>query len=93
MLFLQRGATYSLDESRRDSWTEKLATHVNKLQTGRGQSMQKYAYRYMGSTVGDVHRTLVITFLSALGIISHLRIPCDLCLPSSDRIISLLLGM
>lgn len=59
VLVHQRGGIYSLDESRRDTWATKLREHIEQLQTGKGESGKKYSYRYIGSVVADVHRTLV----------------------------------
>lgn len=58
-MFTQRGSVYSLDESRRSSWTQELQSHVNNLREGKGESGQRFSYRLTGSAVADVHRTLV----------------------------------
>lgn len=55
----QRGSIYSVDESRRGSWTKELKAHIDKLQAGKGESGEKFSYRLIGSAVADVHRTLV----------------------------------
>lgn len=55
----QRGNIYSLDESRRDTWEDPVREYVDKLRVGKGESGWKYSYRFVGSAVADVHRTLV----------------------------------
>ncbi|CAM9795000.1 unnamed protein product [Discosporangium mesarthrocarpum] len=59
MTIPKRGKLYSLDESRRATWRDPLRTHVDILRDGKGQSGTRYSYRYIGSTVGDFHRTMV----------------------------------
>lgn len=48
-----------MDQSRSESWPEPLREHIDKLQTGNGESGKKYSYRLVGSAVADVHRTVV----------------------------------
>lgn len=63
----QRGKTYSIDESRRDTWADPVRELVDKLRAGEGESGEKYAYRLVGSAVADVHRVLVSTRVSVAG--------------------------
>eukprot|EP00903_Cladosiphon_okamuranus_P010382 g9821.t1 len=54
----EHGSIYSVDESRRGSWTKELTTHIDNLREGKGESGEKFSYRLIGSAVADVHRTL-----------------------------------
>ena len=55
----QRGAIYSLNEANRKAWDAPLRTYIEDLQDGNGESGERYTARYIGSMVGDVHRTLL----------------------------------
>lgn len=54
-----RGKIYSFNEGNRWEWDEPLRNYVTDIQQGKGQSGKKYSSRYIGSMVGDVHRTLM----------------------------------
>lgn len=54
-----RGKIYSFNEANANEWPAGLQTYVQKLKTGTGESGVKYSSRYIGSMVGDVHRTLL----------------------------------
>ena len=54
-----RGKIYSFNEANKPDWDATLQDYISDLQHGRGQSQQRYASRYIGSMVGDVHRTLL----------------------------------
>lgn len=54
-----RGYIYSMNEANRQSWDTPLRTYVDDLQKGKGESGKVYTSRYIGSMVGDVHRTLL----------------------------------
>ena len=54
-----RGSIYSLNEGNRGSWDAPLREYVSAIQDGRGESGKPYSSRYIGSMVGDVHRTLL----------------------------------
>ena len=54
-----RGSIYSLNEGNRGSWDAPLREYVSAIQEGRGESGKPYSSRYIGSMVGDVHRTLL----------------------------------
>ncbi|KAJ1432915.1 fructose-1,6-bisphosphatase class 1/Sedoheputulose-1,7-bisphosphatase [Ochromonadaceae sp. CCMP2298] len=54
-----RGRTYSFNEARAPWWPPGLSNYVEKLKRGEGESQQSYTSRYIGSMVGDVHRTLL----------------------------------
>ena len=55
----KRGKIYSFNEGNRWQWDQPLRDYVTAIQTGAGQSGQMYSGRYIGSMVGDVHRTLL----------------------------------
>ncbi|CAN0398985.1 unnamed protein product [Ectocarpus sp. 12 AP-2014] len=55
----KRGKIYSFNEANSPAWPENLRTYVNDLKNGDGESGEKYSSRYIGSMVGDVHRTLL----------------------------------
>eukprot|EP00467_Chlorarachnion_reptans_P008607 CAMPEP_0114504778 /NCGR_PEP_ID=MMETSP0109-20121206/10470_1 /TAXON_ID=29199 /ORGANISM="Chlorarachnion reptans, Strain CCCM449" /LENGTH=448 /DNA_ID=CAMNT_0001683111 /DNA_START=1 /DNA_END=1347 /DNA_ORIENTATION=- len=54
-----RGKIYSMNEANYFDWDPKLQTYVDNLKKGEGESGEKYSSRYIGSMVGDVHRTLL----------------------------------
>jgi len=53
-----RGKIYSFNEANRWDWDPPLQKYVTDIQRGLGDTKSKYASRYIGSMVGDVHRTL-----------------------------------
>merc|ERR1719387_1727908 len=55
----KRGKIYSINEANYFDWEPALQEHINNLKAGKGESGQKYSARYIGSMVGDVHRTLL----------------------------------
>merc|ERR1719160_1733445 len=50
---------YSLNEANMVNWDKPLQKVVNGWRTGTGESQTKFTSRYMGSMVGDVHRTFM----------------------------------
>lgn len=54
-----RGKIYSFNEANRFEWDAPLVDYVTAIQKGQGESKQPYTSRYIGSMVGDVHRTLL----------------------------------
>lgn len=54
-----RGKIYSFNEGNRNDWEPALQEYVSAIQTGKGESGKQYSARYIGSMVGDVHRTLL----------------------------------
>merc|ERR1712216_587329 len=54
-----RGKIYSINEANEPGWEPALRDHVQNLKTGKGESGDKYSARYIGSMVGDIHRTLL----------------------------------
>jgi fructose-1,6-bisphosphatase I len=55
----QRGKIYSFNEANRHDWPAPLQKYIEDIQRGRGESKTKYTSRYIGSMVGDIHRTLL----------------------------------
>jgi fructose-1,6-bisphosphatase I len=54
-----RGSSYSCNEANSEGWDEGYKTYLRNLKLGQGETAQHYAHRYVGSMVGDVHRTLL----------------------------------
>merc|ERR1712129_307941 len=54
-----RGSIYSMNEANRPFWDPPLRAYVEDIQRGKGESEVTYTSRYIGSMVGDVHRTLL----------------------------------
>ncbi|CAN0023319.1 unnamed protein product, partial [Hapterophycus canaliculatus] len=50
---------YSFNEANSNDWSENLQNYVMALKSGTGESGERYSSRYIGSMVGDVHRTLL----------------------------------
>ena len=55
----KRGKIYSFNEANRHEWDQPLQDYIETIQKGKGESHQAYSSRYIGSMVGDVHRTLL----------------------------------
>jgi fructose-1,6-bisphosphatase I len=55
----QRGNVYSCNEANSEGWDDGFKDYLKGLKTGNNQSQQRYAHRYVGSMVGDIHRTLL----------------------------------
>ena len=53
------GKIYSLNEANLDRWDTPLRNVVNNWKAGTGANGQIFTSRYIGSMVGDVHRTLL----------------------------------
>jgi fructose-1,6-bisphosphatase I len=54
-----RGNVYSCNEGNSEGWDPAFRQYIQTIKTGRGQTGQRYAHRYVGSMVGDIHRTLL----------------------------------
>jgi fructose-1,6-bisphosphatase I len=50
---------YSFNEANIDMWDEPVRNSVLKWRNGTGKSGKQFSSRYIGSMVGDVHRTLL----------------------------------
>mmetsp|Transcript_21053 Transcript_21053/g.42987 ORF Transcript_21053/g.42987 Transcript_21053/m.42987 type:complete len:506 (+) Transcript_21053:169-1686(+) len=55
----KRGNIYSANECYSEGWDENFKKYLKTLKTGTGETGQRYTQRYIGSMVGDVHRTLM----------------------------------
>merc|ERR1719161_2503538 len=55
----KRGKIYSINEANYFDWDPALQTYISNLKAGKGESGDKYSARYIGSMVGDIHRTLL----------------------------------
>lgn len=55
----QRGNVYSCNEANSEGWSDELKKYVRALKTGENETKERYALRYVGSMVGDIHRTLM----------------------------------
>lgn len=55
----KRGNVYSCNEANSESWSDDLKQYVKALKTGENETSERYASRYIGSMVGDIHRTLM----------------------------------
>ncbi|OEU14166.1 putative fructose-1,6-bishosphatase [Fragilariopsis cylindrus CCMP1102] len=53
-----RGKIYSFNEANRWDWDRPLQLYITDIQQGLGDTKSRYSSRYIGSMVGDVHRTL-----------------------------------
>lgn len=54
-----RGKIYSCNQGNAPAWPAGLTKYFNTVTHGEGQSKTKYSLRYIGSMVGDMHRTLL----------------------------------
>jgi fructose-1,6-bisphosphatase I len=54
-----RGNVYSCNEGNSEGWDAGFRRYVRDIKTGAGQTGERYAHRYVGSMVGDIHRTLL----------------------------------
>lgn len=54
-----RGKIYSMNEANSEEWDTPLQKWLQGVRAGTGASGTKYSTRYIGSMVGDVHRTLL----------------------------------
>jgi fructose-1,6-bisphosphatase I len=53
----EQGSYYSVNEANAAGWPEQYRTYLDRLKTG--QLGKEYSSRYIGSLVGDFHRTLL----------------------------------
>ena len=53
-----RGNIYSCNEAYSEGWDGNFQRYLRNLKSGKGETGQRYTQRYIGSMVGDVHRTL-----------------------------------
>ena len=50
---------YSCNEGNSEGWDENFYNYIKTIKLGQGRTGQRYAHRYVGSMVGDIHRTLL----------------------------------
>ena len=55
----KESSIYSFNEANIDMWDPPMRDTVRKWREGTGKSGKKFSSRYIGSMVGDVHRTLL----------------------------------
>jgi fructose-1,6-bisphosphatase I len=55
----RRGNVYSCNEANSEGWDDSYRAYLKALKTGTGETRQRYAHRYVGSMVADIHRTLL----------------------------------
>jgi fructose-1,6-bisphosphatase I len=55
----ESSSIYSFNEASFDYWDEPLRWVVERWREGTGASRRRFSSRYIGSTVADVHRTLL----------------------------------
>jgi len=55
----KRGKIYSVNQANMSQWDEPMKDYITALQEGKGETGTPYSLRYIGSMVGDVHRTLL----------------------------------
>lgn len=54
-----RGNVYSCNEANSEGWNQPWKDYLKALKLGQGETKTRYAHRYVGSMVGDIHRTLL----------------------------------
>ena len=54
-----RGNVYSCNEANSEGWSEDVLKYLHALKSGENETKERYALRYVGSMVGDIHRTLM----------------------------------
>jgi fructose-1,6-bisphosphatase I len=56
-----RGNVYSCNEANSEGWDDGSGwkAYLKNIKLGQGETQQRYALRYVGSMVGDIHRTLL----------------------------------
>eukprot|EP00934_Nitzschia_sp_Nitz4_P007708 Nitzschia sp. Nitz4//scaffold108_size72880//19653//20900//NITZ4_005809-RA/size72880-processed-gene-0.48-mRNA-1//-1//CDS//3329532651//7698//frame0 len=57
----KRGNVYSCNEANSEGWDKEGPwwKYLQRLKWGTGESQSRYSHRYVGSMVGDIHRTLL----------------------------------
>eukprot|EP00929_Paragymnodinium_shiwhaense_P067537 TRINITY_DN3397_c0_g1_i6.p1 TRINITY_DN3397_c0_g1~~TRINITY_DN3397_c0_g1_i6.p1 ORF type:complete len:490 (+),score=151.83 TRINITY_DN3397_c0_g1_i6:52-1470(+) len=55
----ERGNIFSMNMANMYSWDEPMKQYIEDVSNGRGETGKKYSLRYIGSMVGDIHRTLL----------------------------------
>lgn len=55
----KRGRIYSFNEANEFKWPKGLREYISDIKRGKGELGLSYTSRYIGSLVGDIHRTLI----------------------------------
>jgi fructose-1,6-bisphosphatase I len=55
----KRGNVYSCNEANSEGWKDGWKEYLRNIKLGQGETQERYALRYVGSMVGDIHRTLL----------------------------------
>lgn len=55
----KRGKIYSANQGNIAQWDEPMRQYITDIQQGKGETGKPYSLRYIGSMVGDIHRTLL----------------------------------
>ncbi len=55
----KRGKTYSINEGNYNLWDTKLQEYIQYLKVDDESTFRPYSLRYIGTMVGDIHRTLL----------------------------------
>ena len=55
----RRGNVYSCNEANSEGWSDEWKSYLRKLKLGEGETKTRYTHRYVGSMLGDIHRTLL----------------------------------
>jgi len=53
------GTVYSCNEGNSEGWDQSFRDYITAIKTAKGYKKEAYAHRYVGSMVGDIHRTLL----------------------------------
>jgi len=54
-----RGKIYSANTGNIGEWDQPMREYIEAIRSGKGESGSAYSLRYIGSMVGDIHRTLL----------------------------------
>lgn len=54
-----RGKIYSCNQGNINEWDQPMRDYIEAIRKGEGESKKPYSLRYIGSMVGDIHRTLL----------------------------------
>eukprot|EP00933_Yihiella_yeosuensis_P038857 TRINITY_DN32795_c0_g1_i1.p1 TRINITY_DN32795_c0_g1~~TRINITY_DN32795_c0_g1_i1.p1 ORF type:complete len:496 (-),score=135.51 TRINITY_DN32795_c0_g1_i1:363-1850(-) len=55
----KRGKIYSCNQANIGQWDAPMRDYIDAIRNGEGESGKAYSLRYIGSMVGDIHRTLL----------------------------------
>lgn len=55
----KRGKIYSFNEAYSYQWPSGVSSYINDIKQGLGEAKHEYTSRYIGSLIGDIHRTIL----------------------------------